>query len=235
MAIALTTIQDAEAEEIYLTLTAPGKKELRREVKEGTEKLALAGNTLLDDMQRFVIERSGLSKKIIQELAEDELQTLGSFFQAYDQTLNKDFNVLVNDGQSTIADDTIKQDVRLPSPRLQMWQAVLVNTCPDCLELHGTTKPRSVWIREGVPNQRPTLCVKNKNARCHCQLIDVDTAPSRTDIRAPILIQQKRIRRAEKKRGKRYSASYKKQIAGSINNPDKRLDLRKAKFTKVKK
>jgi hypothetical protein len=52
------------------------------------------------------------------------------------------------------------------------WSAVLVKTCPDCLELHrrgemGEVKTWEEWEAEGMPRAGATVCREN----CHCVLI----------------------------------------------------------------
>lgn len=50
------------------------------------------------------------------------------------------------------------------------WSAVLVNTCPDCLERHGQVKSWDEWEEEGLPRAGSTVCRDN----CHCVLIPVE-------------------------------------------------------------
>jgi hypothetical protein len=49
------------------------------------------------------------------------------------------------------------------------WSAVLVKTCPDCLERHGRTQTWDEWEAEGLPRTGATVCREN----CHCVLIPV--------------------------------------------------------------
>ena len=47
------------------------------------------------------------------------------------------------------------------------WSAVLVRTCPDCLERHGQVKEWEEWEALGLPRTGSTVCREN----CHCVLI----------------------------------------------------------------
>ena len=47
------------------------------------------------------------------------------------------------------------------------WVAVMVNTCPDCLERHGQDKTWEEWEAEGMPRTGHTVCKEN----CRCVLV----------------------------------------------------------------
>lgn len=47
------------------------------------------------------------------------------------------------------------------------WAAVLVKTCPDCIERHGKVKKWDEWEAEGLPRTGQTVCKEN----CRCMLI----------------------------------------------------------------
>ncbi len=47
------------------------------------------------------------------------------------------------------------------------WSAVLVNTCPDCLERHGQVMKWDEWEAEGLPRSGVTVCGQN----CKCVLL----------------------------------------------------------------
>jgi len=47
------------------------------------------------------------------------------------------------------------------------WSAVLINTCPDCLERHGKIMKWEDWEVEGLPRTGQTVC----GANCKCVLL----------------------------------------------------------------
>lgn len=52
------------------------------------------------------------------------------------------------------------------------WVAVLVNTCPDCIERHGRVKNMDEWEADGLPRAGFTVCKEN----CKCVLINADSS-----------------------------------------------------------
>jgi hypothetical protein len=52
------------------------------------------------------------------------------------------------------------------------WVAVLVNTCPDCLERHNQVKKWAEWEDEGLPRSGATVCGQN----CKCVLLPKEVA-----------------------------------------------------------
>ncbi len=51
------------------------------------------------------------------------------------------------------------------------WVAVLINTCPDCLDRHGQVKTWDEWAAEGLPRTGQTVCREN----CKCVLLPADS------------------------------------------------------------
>lgn len=50
------------------------------------------------------------------------------------------------------------------------WVAVLINTCPDCLDRHGKILTWDEWESEGLPQTGQTVCKEY----CQCVLIPAD-------------------------------------------------------------
>ena len=47
------------------------------------------------------------------------------------------------------------------------WVAVLINTCPDCLDRHGNIATWDEWEAQGLPRTGQTVCKEN----CKCVLL----------------------------------------------------------------
>ena len=52
------------------------------------------------------------------------------------------------------------------------WVAVLINTCPDCLERHGRVQTWAEWEAEGLPKAGATVC----REYCKCVLLPAEIA-----------------------------------------------------------
>ncbi len=110
--------------------------------------------------------------------------------------------------QNRVIDDELKD----PDPRL-FWNAVLSNTCPDCMNRHGHIKLRSEWEAIGLPGQGGTVCRSN----CRCTLLPVLNAqklykaPNENSLtrksRAILNIRASEIKAEERRRGKEFAAS----------------------------
>lgn len=50
------------------------------------------------------------------------------------------------------------------------WVAVLINTCPDCLDRHNQVKDWVEWEIEGLPRTGATVCKEN----CKCVLLPAE-------------------------------------------------------------
>lgn len=50
------------------------------------------------------------------------------------------------------------------------WVAVLINTCPDCLDRHNKVKLWADWEADGLPRTGATVCKEN----CKCVLIPAE-------------------------------------------------------------
>jgi hypothetical protein len=103
------------------------------------------------------------------------------------------------------------------------WVAMMVNTCSDCVDLHGQVKTYAEWQAEGEPNVRNTPCTYR--SVCHCELIPEDTI-TEADAKAlekPIELQSDRIaeyKRLSSEQGRKLSDEYKLRLMGEANNKD---------------
>lgn len=227
----MALVLNQETNEAYMTLGA----ELRREID------ALMANTAKQVNNSVEILASEISSYAINRVTIEQAELLtqiellkksgGGMFD----NLVKALSDSVMDKTFTISEDIFFEDLQTEADFTNendqlMWQAMLVNTCPSCLDLHGKIMSRNEWQVEGVPNQRNTLCTQRTGSGCNCVLLPADIMPSTEEMRKPITIQSKRIRQAEKKRGKSYADSTKTGFLGQINKHDGRIsDLRKIK------
>ncbi len=109
--------------------------------------------------------------------------------------------------QDVIIDATQQDDPLL------FWNAVLSDSCPDCVNRHGRTKTLSEWQRLGLPGQGTTVC----RHFCRCTLLPVKNAvdlyraksPAEATKKARTVVQQRRreLLAEEKRRGKPFAAS----------------------------
>ena len=229
--MAFTTVIDNEAEEIFIDLSPPTKKELTKELNIFGKNLGKENTLLLTDIQKFVTERPNMSKKRIIELLEDQKKNLAGLFNSYEKNILKQARFLSYNIQQTMATDIIAEELGYTKKTRYMWQGVFVKKCPTCIELHGTVHTMAQWDSLGHPKSYPTLC----NGNCHCILVPIESTPSKAEVRKPIMVEADRIRRTEIKRGKKYSPSYKSQIIGNLRNEEFRKtmqDLRKVKKVK---
>lgn len=51
------------------------------------------------------------------------------------------------------------------------WAAILVNTCPDCLDRHGIVQSWDDWEQLGLPRSGATVC----RDHCKCVLMPADS------------------------------------------------------------
>jgi hypothetical protein len=226
--MAFLTNMDKESQKIYLTLDKDIKKEIRKEFDLFKINLEAESAIFLESIRKFINERKTMQKAELYKTLENNKKELSGLFSGLKSSTLRQARKLSYQMQEVMNEPIIAKELGYTKKSLYMWQAVLIKTCSSCIALHGTTKPMSYWDRTGHPKRHDTICDGN----CQCALIPVGAAPEKTEIRRPIMVQAERIRRAEKKRGKKYSASYKSQIIGSLNNSEFRKtmrDLRKLK------
>ena len=220
---------DADAKDIFISVEANTKKEIRRQISVFEANLLKEGNAMLTAIQQFVNERSNLTKARNIELLESQLKNELGLFSTFEKKAFQQSRFLSYNIQQEIYTNDIEEELGFDQNTLYTWQAIFVKTCPSCIELHGTTKKKSAWDSEGGPKVQPTIC----NGNCRCILMPTEVMPTRIENRKPILVESDRIRRTEKKRGKVYSPSYRSQIIGNLNNESFRKSLRDIR--KIKK
>lgn len=228
---------NAETKEAYLSLSSEVRREIDKQMASLSVQIDTNVDNMYNDVQEYAQSNIGLSKKqTVANLEAIQKESGGLFDDAI-----RGMTGAITDKTFTVSEDiffgellTEEDYLKANESKRYTWIATLVNTCPSCLPLHGRTTTMRGWKSTGgVPNERNTICTRRKGSACHCSLVPSDVLPSRSKLREPIKIQAKRIRKMEKKRGKKYAPSTKKGFLGQINNPKSRTaDLRKIKRVK---
>lgn len=106
----------------------------------------------------------------------DDLNKNGRIFAEFRSAVRATSNGVMHRVRdvSIYADEGIEAEFR--------WVAVLVNTCPDCLDRHGRAQTYGEWEAEGLPRTGVTVCKEN----CKCMLL-----PAKTAILEPIMRNRK--------------------------------------------
>lgn len=105
---------------------------------------------------------SGTTIDIIRDDLLKDLQEGGRIFGEFRRSIK----ATVHGNTTRIRDIAQASENGLEDTKYQ-WVAVLVNTCPDCMERHGQVKTWTEWEEEGLPRTGQTVCGDN----CHCGLI----------------------------------------------------------------
>jgi hypothetical protein len=228
--ILMALVLSGDTREIYLSLDKEVRRTIDKNMQALSKQLDNSLEELVDNIDNYSLDRPSLTTKQVN----DQLDTLRKDGGGMFDDFTKSVSGSVGNKTFAISEDIFFEGLKtetdfITSESLLMWQAMLVNTCPSCLPLHGQVRTRRRWISTGgVPNERDTFCTIR--GRCKCILVPRATTPSKKEMREPIKIQAARIRKAEKKRGKRYAKSTKQGFLGQVNNPDSTVfDLRKIK------
>jgi hypothetical protein len=226
----MALILNGETKEAYLSLTTEIRRAIDKEIVSITKQVENNIDKMVLDVANYAESFAEMEEvQLINQLNELKNTGSGLFGNIIDE-----MKKAVTDKTFTISEDVFFSGLKEQADYekdddLLMWQAMLVNTCPDCLPLHGQVDTRAGWVASGgVPNMRPTVCTIH--GKCHCILLPENIMPVNTDMREPIRIQAEKIRKAELKRGKNYAQSTQTALLGQINNPKSKVfDLRKVK------
>jgi hypothetical protein len=107
----------------------------------------------------------GASDESIEADLLKDLEEGGRIFGDFRNSIRATSNGIINRAR----DVSIFADIGIDTK--YRWVAVLVNTCPDCLERHNKTKPWEEWEAEGLPRTGQTVCKEN----CRCVLLPSST------------------------------------------------------------
>lgn len=126
---------------------------------------ARIGRTVLT-LEEYVQMRlaQGATLAVIREDLLSDLETGGRIFGEFKNSLQPTFAGSINRFRDigTLAETGISAKYR--------WVAILINTCPDCLERHNQVKKWADWEEEGLPRSGATVCGQH----CHCVLISAE-------------------------------------------------------------
>ena len=120
--------------------------------------------------------KQGADPKVIEADLLDDLQNGGRIFGEFRNAIRATTKGVIN----RTRDNAIFADLGIDTP--YRWIAVLVNTCPDCLERHNQIQTWDAWELEGLPRTGATVCKEN----CQCLLF-----PAATTEVAPIIRSKK--------------------------------------------
>ncbi len=142
--------------------------------KEGIEKelntleiilAAKIGRTALS-LEEYIQmrEAQGATLEVIRADLLIDLQEGGRIFGEFKNSLQPTFAGSTSRFRDigTLAETGISETYR--------WVAILVNTCPDCLDRHNQVKKWAEWEEEGLPRSGATVCGQN----CKCILVSAE-------------------------------------------------------------
>lgn len=132
--------------------------------------LAKAARTSIS-IEEYINTRllQGASETTIEADLLDDLENGGRIFSEFRSAIRATSNGVIHrsrdnamfsDEGKTIAEEEFR------------WCAVLINTCPDCLDRHGRVNTYAGWEEEGLPRSGVTVCKEN----CKCMLLPAKTA-----------------------------------------------------------
>lgn len=118
-------------------------------------------------LQEYVDARlaMGATKDAIRADLFNDLENGGRIFGEFRNAIKATTNGITN----RLRDDAVFSAVGVDSD--YRWVAVLVNTCPDCLDRHGRVQSWAEWEGEGLPRTGQTVCKEN----CRCVLLPAET------------------------------------------------------------
>lgn len=185
-------------------------------------------NTIIDRIQKW--KDAGLSDDIILQNISTEFKEGGLVYDTLLRQTVQDTNLYTTKMEKAIEQDYNK-DIEY---KKEIWVARLVNTCKDCLKLHGKVATSEYWNSTGRPNERNTICTRY--GTCHCVLLPYVDGME-TKVKEPITLAKKKIAQIEKERGKKYKRTTKYNLLGSANTDiyDKRLKYYKDRNAKKDK
>jgi hypothetical protein len=128
-----------------------------------TAKASKTAITLEEYIQTRIL--LGADEQTIEADLLKDLEEGGRIFGEFRNAVRATSNGVIN----RTRDNAIFANLGVDAP--YRWVAVLINTCPDCLERHNRVQPWISWEKEGLPRTGHTVCKEN----CKCILIPADS------------------------------------------------------------
>lgn len=116
----------------------------------------------------------GASEQSIERDLIDDLENGGRIFSEFRNAIRATTNGSIHRSRDTAM---FSDEGKTIAQEQYRWTAVLINTCPDCLDRHGRAQTLAEWEAEGLPRSGVTVCKEN----CKCVLL-----PARTVALEPI-------------------------------------------------
>jgi hypothetical protein len=189
--------------------------------------LMAEGDIFISNLEAFILkqQRGGMSDELIVQSLLDDFMNDGPVFGNLKNIISDNIGGFTNnlvdaEKNMVISDELAMAGIEDPN---MMWVAMLMNTCSECLELHGQVKTQNEWEAEGLPSVRPTPCTFR--GYCHCILTPVDlmTSDDLASVKDPIHLAKENIAaytEMRKKDGVSLSQGYKDMLLGQANNPE---------------
>jgi hypothetical protein len=135
------------------------KRELDAMIIYLTTKAAKTALTLDEFIQSRLL--LGSTAKEIESMLLDDLTNNGRIFSEFRRAIKSTARGSINRVRDIgyFSEEGVDRNYR--------WSAVLVRTCPDCLERHNQVKTWEEWEDIGLPRTGSTVCREN----CHCILV----------------------------------------------------------------
>lgn len=106
----------------------------------------------------------GIDREVIRKELLDDLNNNGRMFAEFRNAIRATANGVSNRMRDA------GEFSQLGVITTYRWSAVLINTCPDCIERHGQVKTWEEWEAEGLPRTGHTVCKEF----CRCVLLPAD-------------------------------------------------------------
>lgn len=139
--------------------------------------LSAAGDRTSISIKEYISLRllQGISRDAIKAELLTDLKEGGRIFGEFKNALNAAVAGSINRFRDSA------EFTELEIEKEYRWVAVMVNTCPDCVERHGKVKKWEDWEAEGLPRTGHTVCRQH----CRCVLLPVETTVLAEPIKIP--------------------------------------------------